>query len=142
MRAALVAAGIIAFLAVSALVARWLTADNAERTKVEGLLRAQAHGDADGMLRDLDGCAGPCATTVRADARRLHRPGALQIVDYESATSHALGRTVGQTRVVWKTPSTLTVVQCVTVSRSGNPVAGMRVALLGISAPIGRQSPC
>src|SRR5947209_17627878 len=117
MRAALVAAGIIAFLAVSALVARWLTADNAERTKVEGLLRAQAHGDADGMLRDLDGCAGPCATTVRAGARRLPRPGALQIVDYESATSHALGGPVGQQRAGWQPPPAQNVARSLTGRR-------------------------
>src|SRR3954451_12776845 len=142
MRIALVAAGILAFLAASAFVARWLTADNAERDKVEALLRAEALGDAAGMLRELDACAGGCAQQVRANAARLRRPGALQIVRYDSTTSHALGAETGQTRVVWKTPRSLTVVQCVTVRRTGSPVGGVGVDLLGISAPIGRESAC
>jgi hypothetical protein len=135
-------AGLVAFLAASAVVARWLTADNAERDKVERVLRAQARGDAPGMLRQLDGCGGGCAQRVRANAVRLRRSGAVQIVRYDSTTSHALGGETGQTRVVWKTPSTLTVVQCVTVRRTGNPVAGVGVDLLGISGPIGRESAC
>jgi hypothetical protein len=142
MRIALIAAGVLAFLVASAFVARWLTADNAERDKVERLLRAQVRGDAPGMLRVLDACRGGCAERVRANAQRLRTPGALQIVRYDSTTSHALGGQTGQTRVVWKTPRRLTVVQCVTVRRTGNPVGGVNVDLLGISAPIGRESAC
>src|SRR4051794_33906396 len=142
MRIALVAAGILAFLAVSAFAARWLTTDNAERDKVERLLAAQARGDTAGMLRELDRCTGGCAQRVSANAARLRRQGKLQIVRYDSATSHALGAATGQTRVVWKTPATLTVVQCVTVKRTGNPVAGTAVRLLGTSAPTPRESAC
>jgi len=142
MRIALIAAGILVFLAVSAGVARWLTADNSERDQVESLLRAQARGDAPGMLRELDRCAGGCAVRVRANATRLRRPGKLEIASYDSTTSHALGADTGQTRVVWKTPTTLTVVQCVTVKRTGNPIRGIDVELLGISGPIPRESAC
>jgi len=142
MRLALIAVGIVVFLAVSAGVARWLTADNAERDKVETLLRAQARGDAGGMLRELSGCGGACAARVRSGAQRLRRPGRLQIVLYDSTTSHALGADTGQTRVVWKTPRSLTVVQCVTVKRTGNPVRGIDIELLGISGPIPRESAC
>jgi hypothetical protein len=142
MRLALIAAAALVFVAVSAGVARWLTADNAERDKVESLLRAQARGDAGGMLRELDRCAGGCAERVRVNAKRLRRPGKLQIARYDSTTSHALGADTGQTRVVWKTPTTLTVVQCVTVKRSGNPIGGIEVELLGLSGPIPRESAC
>ena len=142
MRIALIAAGILIFLAASAGVARWLTADNAERDKVTDLLRAQARGDAAAMLRELDRCAGGCAVRVRANAERLRRPGKLEIARYDSDTSHALGADTGQTRVVWKTPATLTVVQCVTVERKGNPISGIDVRLLGISGPIPRESSC
>jgi hypothetical protein len=141
-RIAVIAVAVFAFLAASTGVARWLTADNAERDRVETLLRAQARGDAGAMLRALDRCGGGCAVRVRANATRLRRPGALEIARYDSSTSHALGADTGQTRVVWKTPTTLTVVQCVTVRRSGNPIRGIDVELLGISAPIGRQSSC
>jgi len=142
MRIALIAAGLLLFLAASAGVARWLTADNAERDKVEELLRAQARGDAAAMMRELDRCGGGCAERVRANAERLRRPGKLQIARYDSTTSHALGADTGQTCVVWKTPATLTVVQCVTVKRTGNPIGGVDIELLGISAPIPRESAC
>src|SRR4051795_4747923 len=142
MRLLVIAAAVLVFLAASAGVARWLTADNAERDKVEALLRAQVRGDATGMLRELDRCGGGCAGRPRVTASRLARPGKLQIARYDSSTSHALGADTGQTRVVWKTPTTLTVVQCVTVQRKGNPVSGIDVELLGISAPIGRESAC
>ena len=142
MRVVLIAAAVVVFLAASAGVARWLTADNAERDKVTDLLRAQARGDAAAMLRELDRCGGGCAARVRANATRLKRPGALQIARYDSSTSHALGADTGQTRVVWKTPTTLTVVQCVTVKRTGNPIRGIDIQLLGISGPIPRESAC
>ena len=142
MRLALIAVGILAFLAVSAGVARWLTADNAERDKVTTLLQAQVRGDAAAMLREMHACDAACAARVRANARRLRRPGKLLIVRYDSATSHALGTDTGQTRVVWKTPTTLTAVQCITVRRTGNPVRGIGIELVGISAPIPRESAC
>src|SRR3954465_14334105 len=142
MRLVVIAISVLVFVGVSAGVARWLTADNAERDKVEGLLRAQARGDSAAMLRELDRCGGGCAERVRANAERLRRPGRLQIARYDSSTSHALGADTGQTRVVWKTPATLTVVQCVTVKRTGNPIGGVDIELLGISAPIPRQSAC
>src|SRR5436190_13044300 len=142
MRAAAVALGIIAFLAISALLARWLTVDNAERDQVTRLLQAQARGDAPGMLRELDGCTAACAGQVRANARRLRRPGSLQIVLYESSTSHALSSRTGETRVVWKTPDTLTVVQCVRVQRTGNALGGLKVSLLGVSGPRPRTAGC
>src|SRR3954452_5185375 len=140
MRLALIAIAVLFFVAVSAGVARWLTADNAERDKVEGLLRAQARGDAPAMLRELDRCGGGCAERGRVTAERRRRPGKPQIARYDSTTSHALGADTGQTRVVWKTPTTLTVVQCVTVKRTGNPIGGIDVELLGISGPIPRES--
>ena len=142
MRLVVIAVADVAFLAVSAGVARWLTADNAERDKVTALLHAQLRGDAAGMLRELDECSGGCVARVRANAARLRRPGRLLIAAYASSTSHALGADTGQTRVVWKTPTTLTVVQCVTVKRTGDPLRGMSIQLLGISGPIPRQSAC
>ena len=142
MRAALVALAVVAFLAVSALVARWLTTDNAERAKVTRLLQAQARGDARGMLRELEACRGACAERARANARRLRRPGPIQIVAYDSATAHALTTRTGVTRVVWKTPQTLTVVQCVRVRRTGSALRGLTVHLLALSPPIPRTAGC
>lgn len=142
MRAAAIALAVVAFLAVSAVIARWLTVDNAERDQVTRLLEAQARGDAPGMLRELDGCAGACARDVAANARRLRRGGRLEIVAFDSATAHALGARTGQTRVVWKTPATLTFVQCVRVRRSGNVLRGLSVDLLALSPPRPRTAGC
>jgi hypothetical protein len=132
----------VAFLAASAVAARWLTTDNAERDLVTRLLRAQARGDGGGMLAELEGCAGACATRVEANARRLRRPGSLQIVAYDSATSHALSSRSGATRVVWKTPTTLTVVQCVQVRRTGSALGGLTVRLVAVSPPLPRTAGC
>src|SRR4051794_41958426 len=112
MRIALGVLGLIVFLVISAFVARWLTTDNAERTQVIRLLQAQARGDAGGMVRQLSACAPGCAAEARANARRLRRPGPIQIVAYDSATPHALTTPTRGTRGGRKTPQTLTPVQC------------------------------
>jgi hypothetical protein len=130
-------AALLAFLAVSVVLARWLQADGAERAKVLRLLRAQARGDADAMARELERCDPAC----RRLAARLRRPGEVEIVRYDSATARSFGTTTGPTRVVWRTPRTLTFVQCVTVERSGS-AADRRVRLTGLSGPIARQGGC
>jgi hypothetical protein len=138
----LIAAGIVCFLAISFLVARWLNADSVERGAVAELLRAQARGDVDGMLRQLACRDAACLKTVTANARKLHAPGELRIVFYESQTAHALTSKTKPTRVVWITPGRLTTVQCVLVRREGNAIAGPSVTLLRVSAPIDRQASC
>jgi hypothetical protein len=143
-RLAVVAAA-VAFLLVTLLVARWLTTEGRERDAVTDLLRAQARGDAEAMLRRLDGCRADarCVATVRADARRLRRPGRLEILSYDSATAYALGDSTGPTRVAWRVVGRgLPVVQCVDVSRGGTVLAGRSVTLRRLSAPIGLESPC
>ena len=132
-----IAAAVVAFLVVSALVARWLQADGAERAKVVRLLEAQARGDAPAMERELERCDEAC----RALATRLRRPGEVEVVRYDSDTARSLGDARGPTRVVWRTRDTLTVVQCVEVERSGSP-ADRRVTLLRLSGPIARTGSC
>ncbi|HSD78045.1 MAG TPA: hypothetical protein VLA98_11595 [Solirubrobacteraceae bacterium] len=135
----------VAFLAVSALLARWLTTEGRERDAVTGLLRAQARGDARAMLARLDGCAADarCAALARRNARRLRRPGRLEILRYDSATSYAIGAASGPTRVVWRVVGRgLPVVQCVEVRRGGSVLAGRSVTLRRLGAPIGRESSC
>jgi hypothetical protein len=143
-RVLLIAAGVVVFLAISVVLARWLSVENAERDKVVDLLAAQAKGDAASMLRQIDGCSADpaCVRTVRANATRLKDPGQVDIVAYESATSHALGAETGPTRVVWKTPSRLTTVQCVEIRRTGNVLSGPSVTVIGLSQPIDREAPC
>jgi G:T/U-mismatch repair DNA glycosylase len=141
-RPVLIAVAVIAFLAVSALVARWLNDDTVERARVVELLRAQARGDAAAMLRVVRCRDASCVAVVRADARRLRGRGDVKIALYQSQTAHALRSRTKPTRVVWFTPGRLTTVQCVLVRRTGNVFAGVSVTLLRISAPIGRESSC
>jgi hypothetical protein len=134
---------VMAFGAVSFLVARWLSTDGVERGKVERLLEAQARGDADAMAREIDGCFAPCRERLDRLARELRRPREeLRIARYDSDTSRALGAKTGPTRVVWFLGDDLPRVQCVLVEREGNPLTGPRVTLLRLSAPIGREAPC
>ena len=135
---------VIVFLAISLLLARWLSTEGDERDKVHSLLTSQARGDAAGMLAQLRGCNdAACRATVARDAQTLKRRGAVKIVSYESGTSYALGSATGTTRVAWTSlQQGLVEVQCVTVRRSGSVLAGRSVTLLRISAPIDRQGSC
>lgn len=135
--------GVMLFGAASFLVARWLTTDGLERSKVERLLEAQGRGDADAMARELDRCYAACRARLGRLAQRLRKPGEeLRIARYDSKTSRALGEKEGPTRVVWFLGDDLPTVQCVQVRRRGNPLTGPTVTLLRLSAPIGREAPC
>jgi len=142
-RPLLIAAGAIALLGISFLVARWLNNDAVERGQVTKLLEAQIAGDAGAMLRRLEGCDDPaCLALVRANAAQLRGDGELKIALYQSQTAHTLSSRTRFTRVVWFTAGRLTTVQCVLVRRTGNVFAGMTVSLLRVTAPIGRESSC
>ena len=134
----------VVFLAISVLLARWLSTEGVERDKVHTLLQAQARGDAAAMLRQLHDCADPaCRALVERNARTLQRRGDVKIVSFESGTAYALGAATGKTRVAWTSlQQGLVEVQCVTVRRSGSALAGRSVTLLRISAPIDRQGSC
>lgn len=142
MKRVLIAVGIVAFLGVSLLVARWLNTDTVERGAIVELLRAQARGDTGAMLDRLDCRDDACRNVARENARRLRARGELKVVLYQPGTAHALRSRTKPTRVVWITPGRLTTVQCVLVRRKGNAIAGFSVSLLRVSAPIGRESSC
>jgi hypothetical protein len=142
---ALVAVGLVAFLAISLGLARWLVTENDERDAVYAVLQAQARGDWRGMLDRLDGCSAVprCAAAVRRNATRLRRPGEVKILAYDSATSYALGAARGPTRVAWTVIERgLPVVQCIDVQRSGSVLADRVITLRSLSRPIDRQGSC
>jgi hypothetical protein len=141
-RALLIGIAVIALLAISAVVARWLNTDTAERGQVVELLRAQAKGDAAKMRHLVDCADAACEQLIERNARTLRGKGELKIVLYQSQTAHALKSRTKPTRVVWFTPGRLTTVQCVLVRRTGNVFAGTSVTLLRLSAPIDRESSC
>lgn len=142
-RTLLIAGGVMVFLLLSALLARWLTLENVERDDIVALLAAQAHGDAAAMLAQLPGCRGRCRATVIEDARQLKRPGRVLILADQSQTAYSLSTSVGKTRVAWKASrSLLPVVQCITVSRRGNALSGLTIRLLAVSLPIPGTADC
>jgi hypothetical protein len=141
----LAALGVLAFLAISLALARWLTTENEERDAVYALLQAQARGDAGAMLARLGGCDRDerCAAAAEANARRLRRPGQVKILAYDSDTAYALGTARGRTRVAWTVVDRgLPVVQCVDVERRGSVLTGRAITLHRLSPPIDRQASC
>lgn len=141
----LIALGLVVFLAIAFLLARWLTTENRERDAVYKLLQAQAHGDVRGMLARLDGCAvdAGCRARVERNAKRLRRSGTVKILAYDSKTSYALGHAAGRTRVAWAIVDRgLPVVQCVQVERKGSVLAGRAITLHALSLPIDSQGSC
>jgi hypothetical protein len=142
-RTLLFAAGVVVFLGLSVLLARWLSLENVERTAVVVLLENEARGDAQGMLAQLHGCDSHCRANVIADARRLRRPGHVQILAYQSQSSYSLTTTVADTRVAWKSSlSRFPVVQCVKVERKGNAISGLQIRLLTLSLQIPDIADC
>lgn len=144
LRILLLLAGLLVFLAISVGLARVLNANGAEQSAIVSLLEAQARGDAAAMIAQLHGCADrpTCVADARATALRLRSPGKLVLVRLDASTSFSLGGHDGVARVVWKTPSRTTVVQCVDVHRGGDVIGGLTVELRALSRPIGHQAAC
>ncbi len=142
-RISLIVIGAFAFIAVSLLLARALTATGAERALVTDVLAAQARGDADAVLADLPDCRREpaCVTTTRARTARLRRPGELEVLSYRPSVGLSLTRQSGIARAAWRVGEELPVVQCVRVRREG-PLTGGGVTLLSLSDPIGRTAAC
>ncbi len=135
---------LVLFLAISALLARFLSTENAERTDVLALLRAQAAGDPGAMIARLAGCrahAG-CVAQQRRNAATLRRAGAVKILTLSSQTAYTLTGASGTTRVAWTVIGRLPTVQCVGVTRSGNFLTGLSVTLTALSAPIPGEADC
>jgi hypothetical protein len=145
-RRVLIATGLVVFLAISLVFARWLSTEGSERSAINDLLAAQARGDAAAMLDVLDDdCRADarCRATVEANAERLRRPGDPKIISLKSGTAYAVGEATGTTRVAWTViDEGLPVVQCVRVHRAGSALSGRSVTLLHISAPIGNEASC
>jgi hypothetical protein len=134
---------VFVFAVICVLLAIALSGAGNERASVLDVLKAQARGDANGVLAELPACrAEPgCAAGVRAVTARLKAQGKVEILIYEPSVHLALTRRVGTGRVAWRIGDRLPTVQCVRARREG-PLTGGGVELLSISAPIGRQAPC
>jgi hypothetical protein len=145
-RRLLIALGVIVFLVLSALLARFLTSDNLEREKDVALIEAEARGDAAGMISKLSGCreSPSCVALQRKNASnpRLRRAGEVKVLSLTSATANSPTGATGKTRLAWTVLGQLPVVQCIEVKRSGNALTGVDVELLNLSAPINNEADC
>lgn len=144
-RAPAIAFAVLLFLVISFGVARWLTRENRERDAVLHVLRAQAAGDAPGVLHWVPGCADDpaCRSLVESNVRRLRRIGDVKILNYESGTHYALAGATGPVRVAWDIGTRGdTVVQCLQVRRTGLGFLGGSVDITRVSAPIAREGSC
>ncbi len=143
-RIVLLALAVLAFLAVSAGLARVLSANGAERSAIEQLLSAQARGDEARMVAHMEGCRQrpACIAQAQANAQRLRSTGTLQIVRLDPSTDFSPAGSDGTARVVWRTTSRITVVQCVRVHRAGDVLSGLTIELRALSAPIGHEASC
>jgi hypothetical protein len=141
---ALIALGVVLFLAISFELARFFSVENLEREDLVALLQAEARGNAPGMLAQLHACRGSpsCVATVHTDAATLHRPGSVKILTLTSPTAGSLTGGTGTTRVAWTVIGTLPVVQCVDVRRTGNALTGISLALLTIGPKIESEADC
>ena len=135
--------GLFVFLGISFLLARALTGQGAERSRVLAVLRAQARGDAAAVLDRLPACAREpaCARVTRERVARLRRPGKVQILNYQPSVKVTMTRRSGTGRVAWRAGTSLPVVQCVKARREG-PLTGGGVELLALSDPVGLQASC
>jgi beta-lactamase class A len=141
-RLALIVVGTAVFLVLSGILAGWLSLEGVERNDILSLLNAEARGDAPAMLAQLSHCDARCRSYVRSDARRLRRTGRVLILADQSATAYALTSTTGDTRVAWQAGKSLPIVQCVTVSRTGNALSGLTLRLVAVGGQIPSQSDC
>ena len=144
--ALIIVPGVLLFLVISGLLARFLSVENLERDSDLALVQAQARGDAASMFDQLTGCRAERACTLQVQANvinpRLRRRGEVKIISLESPTAYALDGATGRTRLAWTVIGTPPVVQCVDVRRTGNFLTGVKIALLSISAPIENEGSC
>lgn len=144
-RGILIALGVIVFLAIAFQLARFLTAENAERAAVYALLEDEARGDAKAVTEHLEDCDGFCARSVAATVSSVRRPGEVKILRLDSAANFTLGERTARSRVAWAADATSggeAVVQCVTVRRRWSSVSGASVTLLRLSAPLPPEKSC
>lgn len=140
----LIALGVVAFLFVSALLARALSVDGAEQSAITAVLRAEARGDALGIasrIRDCDRNPA-CRARATANAAALRDSGSVSVIKLDQSSGFSLGSTLGTARVAWRIGGGLPIVQCVRVRRAGNVLSGLRVELLEISRRIPSDRAC
>jgi hypothetical protein len=135
---------VLLFLAISAVLARVLSIDGAERSAITSLIQAEARGDAAAMRSQVLGCAQStgCSVRINHDAAALRHPGSVTILEIMPSAGFSLTGSSGTARVAWQAGGSLPIVQCVRVHRAGNALSGLHVELLELSSRILSDSVC
>lgn len=141
---ALIALGIVLFLAVSALLARTFSVDGAERAALTGLVHDEARGDQPGVVATIAGCSSSasCRARIASVTAPLRRAGSVSILQIQPSAGFSFAGTLGIARVAWRAGSSLPIVQCVRVRRAGNAISGLHVELLAITPRVESDSDC
>jgi hypothetical protein len=141
---ALIVLGVAVFLIISALLARVLSVDGAERSAITSLVQAEARGDAPAMVGLIEGCraSAACRQRVAQNALELKRTGSVLILSMDASAGFSLASTLGTARVAWRAGNHLPVTQCVRVRRAGNALSGLHIDLLEISRRIKTNADC
>ena len=144
LRYALVGLGALAFLVVSAGLARVLGAANAERDAVIDIVKAQSHGDRAQVIRSIRGCGSDAACRDRmiANVTRLHSPEKVRVLRLDGPSQLSFRPRTRPVRIAWRAGDALPVVQCVKLRRDGDLVQGFHVEVLALSDPIRRDAGC
>lgn len=136
--------GAFLFIGISLLLARALLGTGTERSQVLDVVRAQARGDAAGVLARMPPCRRnpTCARVTEERTAKLRRPGSVEILNFTPSVQAAFTNQSGTARVAWRTlGKRFPVVQCVFVRRQG-PLTGGEVEIVSISNPVGLEAPC
>jgi len=143
-RIALIAAGVLAFVLVSGLLARVLTVGNAERSAMLALVRAEARGDERGVLRRVGGCpaGSACRGHLPQILARVRHSGEVKVLRYDGPRGLAIAGRSGTARLAWKAGSALPVVQCFRVRTAGDVLRGYTVRLESVDDPIKPEASC
>jgi hypothetical protein len=140
-----IAAAIVVFLIVSALLARIFSANSAEQSAITSLVKDEARGDTGAVIGDIAECrtSPACRTRAAENATALKHSGAVSIIQIQPSTSFSIAGTLGTARVAWNVAGrSHPIVQCVRVHRTGNVITGLRVELLEVSRRINSESGC
>ena len=140
----LIVLGILAFLAVSLLLARAFSVDGAERSAITDLVQAEARGDQAGVVALITGCdqSSACRARVAANVAALRRTGSFSILQLQTSSGFSLTGSTGTARVAWKAGSSLPIVQCVRVRRAGDVLHRWRIELLDLGPRIKSDADC
>jgi hypothetical protein len=139
-----IAAAIVVFLIISALLARAFSANSAEQAAITTLITAEARGDVNGVLNGLLNCrtSPACRQLAAGNATALKHPGAVSIAQLTPSTSFSLVGEEGTARVAWIVGGSRPITQCVRVRRTGNVLSGLRVELLAVTPRLSTDADC